>query len=105
MPLESGEPLQRYWIRGIIGIFVPFAISVYWFLVWYIYLVPEHPGNPVNFGHSGARWVYYSWWLIGIFGINLSGYGLEGVEASMLMDPKWACKNAMQVMVRRLDVF
>lgn len=34
--------------------------------------------------------------------MNLSKYGLTGVEAGMLMDPRWAAKNTMQIMVRGL---
>lgn len=99
IPLERGVNLRRYWVRGLIGILVPLAVTIYWFLVWFVYLIPENPANPVQFGHSGGRWVYYSWFLIAIFGINLSKYSLRGVEAAMMMDPRWAAKNAMEVMV------
>lgn len=73
-------------------------MTLYWFLVWYIYFTPED-GGPIQFGHNGGRWVYYSWFLLGIFGLNLSKYGLVGLEAGMLMDKRWAATNAMQIMV------
>jgi hypothetical protein len=77
-----------------------------WFLVWYVYKVPD-PDNkqsPFLFGHSGGLWLFYSWFLVGIFGLGLAKYGLVGVEASMMMDKRWAANNAMQVMSTHFQV-
>jgi hypothetical protein len=43
--------------------------------------------------------VFYSWFVVAVAGLNLSVYGLEGIEASMMMDPNWAVGNAMRVMM------
>jgi hypothetical protein len=42
--------------------------------------------------------VFYGWFVVGAFAINLSKYGLAGVEAGMLMNTRWGATNAMQLM-------
>jgi hypothetical protein len=96
---ENGRPLERYYLRGIIAILCPIIITAYWYIVWFVYLIPSDPGTDLFFGHSGAIYVFYSWFLIGIFGLGISEYGMVGIEASMMMEKRWAAKNAMQVMM------
>src|SRR5690606_656164 len=57
------------------------------------------PDNPINIGPGGARLVFYAWFIVGTVGINLSGYGLQGVEASMLMEERWGANNALQLLM------
>ena len=46
---------------------------------------------------TGSRTVYYSWFVLGVIGLDLSEYSLLGVEASMLMTTFWGARNAWQV--------
>src|SRR4051812_43050934 len=76
---ENSRPLQRYYMRGILAILCPIVITVYWYIVWFVYLIPQNPGSPILFGHRGAIYVFYSWFLIGIFGLGIAQYGLVGI--------------------------
>ena len=42
---------------------------------------------------------------VSTLGIGLSKYALAGVEAGMLMDPRWAPRNAMQLMAHSDRVY
>ena len=81
-----------------IGTLAPLALAVYYWLVWYKYLNPANAANNAIFGLSGASGIYYSWFVLAAIGLNLSQYGFEGVEASMLMKKRWSPKHAMQLM-------
>lgn len=39
--------------------------------------------------------MYYSWFFIGVFGLSVSKFGLEGIEAAMMQDPFWAPKDGL----------
>lgn len=71
----------------------------YFISVWYFYLRPSKLDDPVAFGPKGAKWIYYGWFVAGVIGLNLSLYGLEGVEAAMMMEPGWAPNNGMKLMM------
>lgn len=71
----------------------------YFIAIWRVYLAPLDSNNPIAFGAPGATWVYYSWFVAGVIGLNLSTYGLAGIEAAMLMEPGWNVKDAMRLMM------
>ena len=78
---------------------MPLLLTVYYFLTWALYLGPVESPNEINFGRSGAQLIFYSWFILGVIGLDLGEYGLLGVEASMLMTTFWAAHNAWHVMV------
>lgn len=41
----------------------------------------------------------YSWFLLGVFGLDLSEFGLLGIEASMLMTTLWSAPSAWHIMM------
>ena len=43
----------------------------------------------VNYSHFSGSLIFYSWFIIGVFGISWSEYGLAGVEVAMLESPFW----------------
>ncbi|KKY25495.1 hypothetical protein UCRPC4_g01759 [Phaeomoniella chlamydospora] len=45
----------------------------------------------------GGKSIYYSWFVIAALGLNISQYALEGGEASMLNQRKWATKGKIQI--------
>lgn len=71
----------------------------YMIIIWRIYLAPIDPASPMAFGPPGATWVLYSWFVAGVIGLNLSMYGMAGVEAAMLMEPTWNVGDAMRLMM------
>lgn len=66
----------------------------YFIAIWRKYLAHIDPHSPLAFGPPGATWVFYSWFVAGVVGLNLSLYGLAGVEAGMLMEPAWQVGDA-----------
>lgn len=95
----AGRRMRRYVFRTVVGIFGPIIVLCYLIVIWQIYLVPVDPDSPVSFGPPGAKWIFYSWFVAGIIGLNLSLYGLAGAEAGMLMEPFWRVNDAMGLML------
>lgn len=77
----------------------PIIVTAYFIAVWRYYLAPIDSDNPVAFGYVGANWIFYSWFVVGVIGLNLSLYGMEGVEAGMLMEPSWNVGDGMKLMM------
>ncbi|KAF8242890.1 hypothetical protein K440DRAFT_638170 [Wilcoxina mikolae CBS 423.85] len=94
-----GYKLRRFPLRGPIGIFIPFMVTGLYIGIWSLYLVPADPNNPIHVSPPGALTIFYSWFVISTIGLNISVYGLAGVEASMLMEPDWCASNAMQLVM------
>jgi len=95
-----GYSLRRFYLRGVVPILVPIAVTAYFVAIWLLYINPgEEQGQPLKIGRPGALPIFYSWFVIATLGLSLSEYGLVGVEASMLMEPGWAPSNAMQIMM------
>jgi hypothetical protein len=95
--VELGDPLRFFWGRTLCCILVPPLLTIYYAIIWHFWLRSYDYDSPVNHGPRGGRWVYYSWFILSAVGINLSKYGLAGVEAGMLMDRRWMAQNAMQL--------
>ena len=76
---------RRYYVRALVGIFAPVVITIFFIVVWQIYLFPLDEDPPFVAGPPGASLIFYAWFIIGVLGLNLSLYGLKGVEAGMLM--------------------
>jgi hypothetical protein len=94
--------MRRFWLRGLCCTSFPAVLTLYYVLMWKLWLPPQSKESlqqALPHGRGGAPWVFYSWFVLSTIGINLLKYGLSGAEASMLMDPRWAATNAMQIMM------
>ncbi|PGH12424.1 hypothetical protein AJ80_06731 [Polytolypa hystricis UAMH7299] len=91
------DKYPRFYLRSLLVVFVPFAISAYYLFISFYFLLPKK--DIVKFGYSNEIWIYYSWFVVGVFGLGLSQYGLVGVEAGMLQSPSWKVKCAMALML------
>lgn len=67
-------------------------ITAYFLWVWRYLLSRDETLNP-KFGHRSEIWVFYSWFFIGVFGLNIAQYGLAGVEAGMLQERFWSVRS------------
>jgi hypothetical protein len=94
-----GQHLYVFYFRTLVGILGPIAVVGYFIAIWRIYLAPLDSTSTVSFGPPGAKWVFYSWFVAGVIGLNLSLYGLAGAEAGMLMERTWRVKDAMRLML------
>lgn len=89
---EDAFQLRRFARRNIFLIVVPPLVAAY-FVVTQVVLFSPDP-ETVPYGHRNATWVFYSWFLIGVFGVGAAQYGLEGIEAALLQEPFWAPNDA-----------
>ncbi|RSM15814.1 hypothetical protein CDV31_004756 [Fusarium ambrosium] len=96
-PVQVGTPGRRYWFRSLVLILCPLIIVGYFVVICY-WLNPEGGDGAVNFGRHGGRWVFYSWFLIGVIGLDLSRYGLLGAEAAMLERAPWEVPNLVALL-------
>ncbi|PGH28502.1 hypothetical protein GX50_08760 [[Emmonsia] crescens] len=94
---SPGYPLKRYWQRSLLLVIVPPAIAAYFCLIEWALISKNAESN--QYGHRNALWVYYSWFIVGVFGLGISKYGLAGVEATMLQDRHWQVNDAMVLLV------
>jgi hypothetical protein len=97
--ISGGHHLRRFHFRTFVGVLGPIVVTAYYILIWRLYIAPVDPNSPLIFGLPGATWVYYSWFIAGIIGLNLSLYGLAGVEAAMLMEPTWQVSDVLQLIM------
>ena len=89
---DSAFRLRRFPLRSIFLVAVPPFVAAY-FVITQVVLFSPDP-DVVPYGHRNASWVFYSWFLVGVFGVGAAQYGLEGIEAALLQEPFWAPNNA-----------
>lgn len=91
-----GHRLRRFWGRSLALILAPLIIAGYFIFIWQFFLKQD---GPLKYGTFNESYIFYSWFVVGVFGLSVSRYGIIGIEASMLHDPFWRTKNAMQLMM------
>ncbi|KAM5443192.1 hypothetical protein MferCBS31731_001509 [Microsporum ferrugineum] len=94
---HAGYRLPRFYTRALMAIFVPGLVTVYYFSIRNIIIKREN--DVIKSGFPGEVWLYYSWFVVGVFGLNLSRYALLGIEAAMLQDNFWQVNNAMALLM------
>ncbi|KAL4804647.1 hypothetical protein BDV18DRAFT_161742 [Aspergillus unguis] len=93
-----GHPLRRFIVRGCVLLVVPPLLTIYFIVICFAYRVPDLPANKCSEHHNGQL-IFYSWWVLGIFGLGMSRYGLAGAEAAMLQERLWHTENAMALLL------
>lgn len=88
--------LSRFWMRTSVVILVPVAITIYYLWIW-LYCLRD--SNPIKYAAFDQAWIYYTWFITGVFGLDISRHGLLGVEAGMLQVPFWQARNAMVMVI------
>ncbi|SPO07638.1 uncharacterized protein DNG_10333 [Cephalotrichum gorgonifer] len=87
-----GHRLRRFWSRTLALLLAPLTITGYFIFIWQYFL--RDPGT-IDYGTFDERWIFYSWFAVGVFGLSISRFGILGIEAAMLQDPFWQAKSAM----------
>ncbi|KAK2746280.1 hypothetical protein FQN55_005708 [Onygenales sp. PD_40] len=95
--LLAGYPLRRFTLRTLLLLIVPAAVTAYFCVIEWFLITRNADSN--QYGHRNALWVYYSWFIIGVFGLGISKYGLVGVEMAMLQDRHWQVNDAMVLLM------
>lgn len=90
------KPLPRVWrrtfiLRTLLLIFAPILITVLYIVMWRYFMVSSD--GDLKFGTPGHQWLFYAWFLIGVFALGWSEDGLVGVEVAMLQTPFWRARD------------
>ena len=102
-PQGTGMVLEQqprlYWMRALVLIFVPSIVTAYYGVIW-VHLVQNsvHDEAAKHRTYSGSL-LFYSWFLIGVFGLSWAKFGLVGVEASMLRSRFWGAPNLVALLM------
>lgn len=88
----KGRAWRRFWKRTLTLIFFPLATTGCYFTIWLRFL--QHPDDPVKYAIADEAWIFYSWFVLGVFALEWSKYGLAGVESAMLQTSFWQAPNA-----------
>ncbi|PGH08909.1 hypothetical protein GX51_00966 [Blastomyces parvus] len=89
--------LRRFPLRAAAVIVGPVVVLAYYGFIWR--LVVTRADEVLKLGMPNELWIYYCWFVVGVFGLNFSKYGLLGIEASMLHDRNWQVKSAMKLLM------
>lgn len=93
------QPLRRYWVRPLVLIFIPPIVTAYYGVIW-VYLLQNSPYDEiVKYRTFSGSLIFYSWFIIGVFGLSWSKFGLVGVEASMLRSRFWGPSNLVTLLM------
>ncbi|KAK2797548.1 hypothetical protein FQN50_009143 [Emmonsiellopsis sp. PD_5] len=95
-PMLQNYQLRRFPFRGVVLIVVPAVVTAYYAIIWT--MMKRRNDDSLQYGLTDENWIYYSWFIVGVFGLNASKYGLVGAEASMLHSRTWQVKSAMQLL-------
>ncbi|KAK4129804.1 hypothetical protein N657DRAFT_630609 [Parathielavia appendiculata] len=93
------QPPRRYWLRGLVLIFVPSIVTAYYGVIW-VHLLHKNPmDEAVKYRTYSGSLIYYSWFIIGVFCLSWSKFGLVGAEASMLCSHFWGAQNLVALLM------
>ena len=87
------QQLQRYWVRTIVLIFIPAIVTAWYGIIWVALVLGIENDEVVKYRTFSGSLIYYSWFIIGVFGLSWSKYGLAGVEVAMPQTPFWRAPN------------
>lgn len=94
----QGRSRRRFWKQALVLMLLPLSVTAYFFWIWLYVLNREIDelfiGPPVIY-----CFVNYSWFLVGVFGLGWSKYGLVVLEAAMIEKPFWEPPNAAALLL------
>lgn len=93
------QPPRRYWVRPLVAVVIPTIVTAYFGVIW-AYLVQGIANDEaVKYRTFSGSLIFYSWFVIGVFALSWSEYGLVGVEASMLHSRFWRTQNLVTLLM------
>lgn len=101
VPAEAAPepPPQHFRLRALVAISIPAIVTAYYAVIW-VHLVQNTPiDETVKYSTYSASLIFYSWFIIGVFALSWSKFGLVGVEAAMLLRSRFWAAPDMVAMV------
>ncbi|KFY07867.1 hypothetical protein V492_06751 [Pseudogymnoascus sp. VKM F-4246] len=93
------QQLQRYWVRTLALILIPPIITAWYGVIWVRLILGIEGDDAVKYRISSGSLIYYSWFIIGVFGLSWGQFGLLGVEVAMLQTPFWKTPNLVATLM------
>ncbi|KAE9367502.1 hypothetical protein N431DRAFT_292207, partial [Stipitochalara longipes BDJ] len=88
----------RFYYRTLCCIFVPPAFAAYYIWTYITWLNPSSdPVANIDRAIPNGKYIWWSWFIIGAVGLNVSNYCLAGVEAAMITIPQLGPQTVDQV--------
>lgn len=94
--------ISRFYPRAVCGILVPPSIAAYYLWTYIFWLLPSsNPTVDINQSIPNGEYVWWSWFILGAIGINISNFILGGVESAMMMTRGFTLNTVDQIVVQR----
>ncbi|KFZ03946.1 hypothetical protein V502_10534 [Pseudogymnoascus sp. VKM F-4520 (FW-2644)] len=93
------QQLERYWMRTLALILIPPITTGWYGVIWIRLLSGIENDDAVKYRTFSGSIIYYSWFIIGIFGLAWAQFGLLGVELAMLQTPFWKAPNLVATLM------
>ncbi|TGJ80752.1 hypothetical protein E0Z10_g8015 [Xylaria hypoxylon] len=93
--------IKRFWTRAISCILVPPALAAYFVWTYVTCLRPSEHRRDASSPTPDGRYIWWSWFIIGALGLNVSTYVLAGVEAGMLMTRRFHTLSQDQIAMHK----
>lgn len=102
MTEDDAPPKKRFIIRAVSCVAVPPAFAAYYIWTYVYFLAPSSDtGHDPPQSHVDGRNVWWSWFIIGALGLNVSTYVLAGVEAGMLTTKRFGALSTDQIQMHQ----
>ncbi len=100
--IGSGQKAHasRFLVHDLFGVLIPSIFAAYYVWIYVTYLGHWHSRNEhVANSTPNAIYVWWSWFVVGAVGLNLSNYSLAGFEAGMLASSAFQLQSVDQAML------
>ncbi|KAL6245668.1 hypothetical protein RBB50_007667 [Rhinocladiella similis] len=94
---HKAPPEKRFWVRSISCVLFPPIFTAYFIWTYIEFLRPESLRRSSTSPTYNGTYIWWSWFVIGALGLNVSTYVLAGVEAGMLMTRRSGALTTHQV--------
>ncbi|KAH7304752.1 hypothetical protein B0I35DRAFT_362799 [Stachybotrys elegans] len=93
------QPSRLYWVRSLVLIFIPSIVTAYFGVIWIHLLQNSVHDEAAQYRTYSGSLIFYSWFIIGVFGLSWAKFGLVGIEASMLRSRFWGAPNLVVLLM------
>lgn len=91
---------QHYRLRALVAIFIPTVVTAYYGVIWVLLVQGTPIDEAVKYNTYSGSLIFYSWFIIGVFALSWSKFGLVGVEAAMLHRSRfWAAPDMVAMLM------
>ncbi|KAK4450872.1 hypothetical protein QBC34DRAFT_484144 [Podospora aff. communis PSN243] len=94
-------PRRRFFLRALSAVVAPPVLASYFIWTYHQFLRDGKPRRDANTFTPDGRYIWWSWFVIGALGLNVSNYVLAGIEAGMLASPRFQGLDFHQICMHK----